>query len=244
MPWGSYLPRLRPFNLLLLAGRPERPMQRTEILFGVAWKSPDEDSSNLEENQQVFPCEVGDLLLRILYSLMVLVFSKIMFVTFSGAGPPFSQLNLMPKSSSIPPDVGVSSSWHSPTSASLRNLCQCLHSTPTFPQTICFFQPNLTKTTKKLEKPTKLPYNLHQLIDPSGHTWVVGGRQNESTKGNEATLPGTDHSAGSWGAQQAILQRVRLKAFFLVVVFVDMFFLHLGDSNDLFLKPKTMEKHR
>ena len=40
-----------------------------------------------------------------LYSLIAFVFSKIRLVTFSGAGPPFSQLYLMPKSSSMPPGL-------------------------------------------------------------------------------------------------------------------------------------------
>ena len=42
---------------------------------------------------------------QILYDLIVFVFSKTRLVTFSGAGPPFSPLYLMPKSSSMPPGL-------------------------------------------------------------------------------------------------------------------------------------------
>ena len=40
-----------------------------------------------------------------LYEEMDLVFSKILFVTFSGAGPPFETLYLMPKSLLGPPGL-------------------------------------------------------------------------------------------------------------------------------------------
>ena len=52
---------------------------------------------------------VGDkrtvLSLRTLYSVMVLVFSKILFVTPSGAGPPLDTLYLIPKSLFGPPGL-------------------------------------------------------------------------------------------------------------------------------------------